>query len=135
MLEHDDHFKHGYDNPTYIRPEDWRALDDLIDWIIDKNRTGYQMVNSVQKLREMKAFVRMSSGLDVGRFGWYGDRTCTDEDMAKLLASTFVAEGCRGSHRSLEPYRRCALDHFRPMRQVFEARRPLAVGSLGNRSA
>ena len=23
MLEQDDHFKHLYDNPTYIRPEDW----------------------------------------------------------------------------------------------------------------
>jgi radical SAM protein with 4Fe4S-binding SPASM domain len=56
-----------------------------IDWLYDQ---GYQMVNSVQRLREMKAFVRMSSGLDVGKVGWYGDGTCTNEDMAKLLAST-----------------------------------------------
>ena len=88
MLEQDAHFKHVSDNPTYIRPEDWRAVDELIDWIIDKNRTGYQMVNSVQTLREMKAFVRMSSGLDVGKVGWDGNGTCTNEDMAKLLAST-----------------------------------------------
>jgi MoaA/NifB/PqqE/SkfB family radical SAM enzyme len=88
MLEQDDHFKHVSDNPTYVRPEDWRAVDELIDWIINKNRTGYQMVNSVQTLREMKAFVRMSSGLDVGKVGWDGKSTCTNEDMAKLLAST-----------------------------------------------
>jgi len=73
MLEQDGHFKHLHDNPTYIRPRDWRAVDELIDWIIGKNRAGYQMVNSVARLQEMKAFVRMSSGLDLRRVGWYGD--------------------------------------------------------------
>src|ERR1700757_3759236 len=75
MLEQDEHFKHLYDNPTYIRPEDWRAVDDLIEWIIEKNKSGYQMVNSVQRLQEMKAFARMSSGADLRRVGWYGDGT------------------------------------------------------------
>jgi hypothetical protein len=28
-------------------------MDDLIDWIIEKNKTGYQIVNSVQRLQEM----------------------------------------------------------------------------------
>ncbi len=65
MLEQDDHFKHLYDNPTYIRPEDWREIDSLVDWLIEKNKAGYQMVNSVQRLQEIKAFVRMSSGLDL----------------------------------------------------------------------
>lgn len=37
MLEQDEHFKHLYENPTYLRPQDWRATDELIDWIIDKN--------------------------------------------------------------------------------------------------
>ncbi len=60
MLEQDDHFKHLYENPTYIRPEDWRSVDQLVDWIIAKNKSGYQMVNSVQRLQEMKAFMRMS---------------------------------------------------------------------------
>src|SRR5499427_7806363 len=27
MLEQDEHFKHLADNPTYIRPEDWRDID------------------------------------------------------------------------------------------------------------
>jgi hypothetical protein len=60
MLEQDDHFKHLYDNPTYIRPEDWLEIDSLVDWLIEKNRSGYQIVNSVQRLQEIKAFVRMS---------------------------------------------------------------------------
>ena len=33
------------------------------------------MVNSVPRLEEMKAFVRMSSGLDLRQVGWYGDGT------------------------------------------------------------
>jgi MoaA/NifB/PqqE/SkfB family radical SAM enzyme len=86
MLEQDDHFKHLYDNPTYIRPEDWRAVDALVDWLIEKNKAGYQMVNSVQRLKEIKAFVRMSSGVDLKRYGWNGDGTVNGE-QAKLLAS------------------------------------------------
>ncbi|HLI82383.1 MAG TPA: hypothetical protein VKV17_00610 [Bryobacteraceae bacterium] len=73
MLEQDGHFKHLYDNPTYIRPEDWRAVDEWIDWLIAKNRAGYQMVNSVQRLQEIKAFLRMSSGADLAEYGWNGD--------------------------------------------------------------
>ena len=34
MIEQDDHFKHLDDNPTYIRPEDWREVDALVDWMI-----------------------------------------------------------------------------------------------------
>jgi MoaA/NifB/PqqE/SkfB family radical SAM enzyme len=88
MLEQDDHFKHLHDNPTYIFPEDWRAVDELIDWLKEKNQSGYQMVNSVQRLQEMKAFVRMSSGLDLRKIGWHGDGRGTNGDVSKLLAST-----------------------------------------------
>jgi radical SAM protein with 4Fe4S-binding SPASM domain len=87
MIEQDEHFKHLYDNPTYIRPEDWRAVDDLIDWIIEKNKCGYQMVNSVQRLQEMKAFVRMGSGLDLRKYGWYGDGTSGNGEVTRLLES------------------------------------------------
>src|ERR1700746_1128219 len=88
MLEQDEHFKHLNDNPTYIRPEDWREVDDLVDWIIEKNKAGYQMVNSVQRLQEMKAFVRMSSGLDLRKYGWYGDGVVSDGDVDRMLAKT-----------------------------------------------
>ncbi len=88
MLEQDDHFKHLDANPTYIRPQDWRGVDELIDWIILKNKAGYQMVNSVRRLQEMKAFVRMSSGVDIRKYGWYGDGTGADGDVDKMLATT-----------------------------------------------
>ena len=74
MLKQDDHFKHLLDNPTYIRPEDWRQTDELIDWLIEKNKAGYRMVNSVPRLQEMKAFLRMAgNGADLKTFGWNGD--------------------------------------------------------------
>jgi MoaA/NifB/PqqE/SkfB family radical SAM enzyme len=88
MLEQDEHFKHLNDNPTYIRPQDWRAVDDLVDWIIEKNKAGYQMVNSVQRLEEIKAFIRMSSGLDLRKYGWYGDGDVGNVDVEQILTKT-----------------------------------------------
>jgi MoaA/NifB/PqqE/SkfB family radical SAM enzyme len=97
MLEQDAHFKHLAENPTYIRPEDWRNVDALIDWLIEKNKSGYQMVNSVHRLQEMKAFIRMSSGLDLKHYGWYGDGTGTDGRTAQLLASMpGIVQDCDG---------------------------------------
>ena len=52
------HFKHKDGNSTYITKEDWPAVDATIDWLIEKNRSGYKMVNSVRRLEEMKAFLR-----------------------------------------------------------------------------
>jgi MoaA/NifB/PqqE/SkfB family radical SAM enzyme len=88
MLEQDEHFKHLNNNPTYIRPQDWRAVDGLVDWIIEKNKVGYQMVNSVQRLQEIKAFIRMSSGLDLRKYGWYGDGVVNDGDVEQMLTKT-----------------------------------------------
>jgi MoaA/NifB/PqqE/SkfB family radical SAM enzyme len=73
MLDQSDHFRHLEDNPTYLRPEDWRSVDELVDWIVEKHRAGYQMVNSVARLLEMKTFLRMSSGADLREVGWNGD--------------------------------------------------------------
>lgn len=112
MLDQSDHFKHYDDNPTWIRPEDWRAVDELIDWIIEKGRAGYQMVNSIPRLEEMKAFVRMSSHADLRKLGWYGDGTGT-ENLEERLKSTpgivgddggnfeFAEWNCRAGHNNV----------------------------------
>jgi hypothetical protein len=92
MLEQDDHFRHKHDNPTYIFPEDWRAVDELIDWLIDRNKAGYQMVNSVARLREMKAFMRLSSGLDLRQVGWNGDGTGTGQEMLSSMPGIVQGE-------------------------------------------
>ena len=52
------HFKHLDENNTYITQEDWPKVDALVDWIIEKNKSGYKMVNSVKRLQDMKAFMR-----------------------------------------------------------------------------
>lgn len=56
MMEHSE-FRHFENNPVFIRPEDHPAIGELIDWLIDKQNSGWQMVNSVQRLEEMKKFI------------------------------------------------------------------------------
>lgn len=96
MLEQDDHFKHLENNPTYIRPQDWRRIDSLIDWLIEKNRLGYQMVNSVARLEEMKAFMRMSSGLDLRKYGWFGDGVTGKAHDAMVASMPGIVEDSGG---------------------------------------
>jgi radical SAM protein with 4Fe4S-binding SPASM domain len=45
------------------------------------------MVNSLQRLQEMKAFMRMSSGADLEKLGWYGDGSNTNGTAKAVLAS------------------------------------------------
>jgi len=52
------HFRHLQENPTYFRPEDHEKVDELLDWLIDKQKSGYGMLNSVERLAEMKRFLR-----------------------------------------------------------------------------
>jgi MoaA/NifB/PqqE/SkfB family radical SAM enzyme len=51
-------FTHLEHNPTYIQPEDYAAVDATIDWLIDRQRAGYQMANSIERLAQMKTFMR-----------------------------------------------------------------------------
>jgi MoaA/NifB/PqqE/SkfB family radical SAM enzyme len=57
MLEQP-HFKHYDANSTFITKEDWPKVDELCDWLIDKNQQGYKMVNSVKRLQDIKDFLR-----------------------------------------------------------------------------
>jgi hypothetical protein len=57
MLE-ESYFKHYNENDAFIRPDDWPKVDSLVDWLIEKNRSGDKMVNSVHRLEETKAFMR-----------------------------------------------------------------------------
>jgi MoaA/NifB/PqqE/SkfB family radical SAM enzyme len=56
MMEHSE-FKHFDDNPVFIRTEDHAAIGELIDWLIEKQKSGWHMVNSVSRLAEMKKFI------------------------------------------------------------------------------
>jgi MoaA/NifB/PqqE/SkfB family radical SAM enzyme len=52
------HFDRAHQNGTYIRPEDWPAVDELLDHLADRNRSGYRMVNTIQHFDDMKRFMR-----------------------------------------------------------------------------
>jgi hypothetical protein len=58
------------------------------------------MVNSVKRLQEMKAFVRMGSGVDLRPYGWYGDGTSGNGEVTELLES--MPGVVRGSDGSLQ---------------------------------
>jgi MoaA/NifB/PqqE/SkfB family radical SAM enzyme len=52
------HFTHLGENVTYITPDDYEKVDEVLDWLIDKQKAGYQMTNAVERLAEMKEFMR-----------------------------------------------------------------------------
>jgi MoaA/NifB/PqqE/SkfB family radical SAM enzyme len=52
------HFRHLDDeNPTYIRPDDRPKVCDTLDWLIEKQKAGYGMTNSIERLAQMKEFM------------------------------------------------------------------------------
>ncbi len=51
------HYRYG-DRGYWITQEYYKKTDELIDWIIEKNREGYPMVNSIAHLKAMKDFIR-----------------------------------------------------------------------------
>jgi MoaA/NifB/PqqE/SkfB family radical SAM enzyme len=58
LVAPDQHFKHLENNETYIHEADQPRITEVIDWLIEKSRSGYKMVDSVQRLLGMKTFVR-----------------------------------------------------------------------------
>jgi MoaA/NifB/PqqE/SkfB family radical SAM enzyme len=52
------HFKHLAQNSTFLTPEDYPKVDELIDWLIEKHNQGYKIVNQKSRLLQMKEFMR-----------------------------------------------------------------------------
>ena len=53
------HFKHLNENSTYITPEDWSKVDDLLDYLDAKRRNeGYKMANQSKHMQDMKDLMR-----------------------------------------------------------------------------
>src|SRR5438045_7928069 len=52
------HFKHLNENSTFLTPEDYPKVDALIDWIVEKHKQGYKIVNQKTRLLQMKEFMR-----------------------------------------------------------------------------
>jgi MoaA/NifB/PqqE/SkfB family radical SAM enzyme len=52
-----DHYQHR-DNELQITPDLYSAIDELLDWLIEKHRQGWCMVNSPEHLRALKDRMR-----------------------------------------------------------------------------
>jgi len=52
-----EHFAH-YDNALGITPDQYDEVDDLLDWLIDKQSHGWPMVNSIEHLKAFKERMR-----------------------------------------------------------------------------
>src|SRR6266496_844649 len=58
MMEQD-HFKHLDENVTYLTPDDWSKVDDLLDYLDAKRHNeGYKMVNQSKHMQDMKQLMR-----------------------------------------------------------------------------
>ncbi len=51
------HYRY-FDKGFWITADYYRQVDELVDWLIEKNREGYPMVNSIEHLMAMKDFIR-----------------------------------------------------------------------------
>ena len=61
MMEQE-HFKHKEGNSTYITPDDYEKIDELIDWLMQKHDEGYKMANPKEQLANMKNMMRGLKG-------------------------------------------------------------------------
>lgn len=53
-----EHYKHEREDGLYIKPENYREFDELMEWLKEKNRKGYCMINHPKHFDHMKKFVR-----------------------------------------------------------------------------
>jgi MoaA/NifB/PqqE/SkfB family radical SAM enzyme len=57
MLEQT-HFKHLEENSTYLTPEDFDKVDEVLDWIEERRDEGYKIINPKMHIREMRKLMR-----------------------------------------------------------------------------
>ncbi len=55
------HYKHRSDG-LFLTPEQYTEVDELLDWIIEKQRRGWPMVNSIAHLQAFKQRMRGNTG-------------------------------------------------------------------------
>src|SRR5437660_9456741 len=61
MMEQD-HFKHLDENVTYLTPDDWSKVDDLLDYLDDKRHSeGYTIANARPHLHDMPQPLRRAA--------------------------------------------------------------------------
>ena len=58
LIEQGEHFRHAENNVTYITKDDWPAVEETIQWLTEKQDSGYKMVNSNTRLWQMVSFMK-----------------------------------------------------------------------------
>jgi len=81
-MMHQPDFKHAEENATFLTPDDSGRLDELIDWLIEKRRSGYKMVNSESRINEMRLFFHGKVQEWNCRAGWNSLIVRTDGTLA-----------------------------------------------------
>jgi MoaA/NifB/PqqE/SkfB family radical SAM enzyme len=51
------HFKHLGENSTFLTEADYPKVEELVDWIVQKQKEGYKVVNQRERLLQMKDFM------------------------------------------------------------------------------
>jgi len=52
------HYKHLDENSTFLTPQDYPKVENLLDWIIERKRQGLKVINQTRRLQQMKRFMR-----------------------------------------------------------------------------
>ncbi|MCX8022331.1 MAG: radical SAM protein [Syntrophorhabdaceae bacterium] len=76
-----EHYRHK-DNGLAITPDKYEEADALIDWLIEKQRQGWPMVNSIEHLKTFKRRMRGEIGVWGCRAGQNGALVRTDGTLA-----------------------------------------------------
>ncbi len=76
-----DHYKHDEDSSA-ITPDKYEEADALLDWLIEKQRAGWPMVNSIEHLRTFKGRMRGEIGAWDCRAGQNGALIRTDGTLS-----------------------------------------------------
>lgn len=110
------HFKH-LDTDTYIKQQHWEDVDEVLDWLIDRNRRGYPMINSITHLRHMKDFIRGKNPPWVCRAGHNSSFIRVDgtlapcftlapskHDWGRIGAPKFDAQSLEAEKRKCQPH-------------------------------
>jgi MoaA/NifB/PqqE/SkfB family radical SAM enzyme len=53
-----DHYNHQEENSLYVTPDQYDEVDNLLDWLVEKQRQGWTMVNSIDHLQTLKDRMR-----------------------------------------------------------------------------
>ncbi|MEW6267315.1 MAG: radical SAM protein [Thermodesulfobacteriota bacterium] len=102
-----EHYKHR-DDGLHIGPDQHEEVDELLDWLIEKHRQGWPMVNSIAHLEGFKERMRGRIRNWDCRAGHNGalirpdgtlspcfDLICYDHDWGRIWAPKFVEEELR----------------------------------------